>query len=134
MNKNKIYLYVGLILVGLVLGSLFTSKSTSFGGSADSLLFTQQAIYSTSSVGITDTTVLNADTGYRYLKVMNFGQGQVFCSFGTTAIVNNGFLINPVGSSTQTSISFSSESGIFPQALHCIANATPSTVGYVKAK
>jgi len=82
------------------------------------------------SVATVNTEVIAANAGLQYLAISNLGTGQIFCASGATSTLNTGLVMNPMASSTLTSLEIT-DPNILAKAFNCIATAA-STISILK--
>lgn len=121
-----------ILAVAIVAGALIISGGkTQLGGYSVSTITN-----TSSSIGMIDTLAYSP-SNLQFLRVTNIGTGKIFCGFSTTSTlaaassaVNNGLVINPMGSSTLVSFE-TVDSNFLSKYMHCVADTT-STVSILK--
>lgn len=131
---NKI-LAVSAVLAALALGYAtleYRGTAPKAGG------YLASSVTNTSStVGMTDTLVLNATSGVQYLYVVNTGAGNIDCTWTTTStltgtVVGTGLRLEAATLTTSTTKSYdTTDQTLLAKYMHCIANTT-STLGILR--
>lgn len=136
MNKNKLLIFIGLLLVILVYLLGFHKSSLVFGNSSQNFgaggpqVFFSTATSTLETVATSNTIVLATSTGRTWAEFSNNSAFPVFCRFdnGALAANNTGFII--VASSTFKMNQLSDP--VYTGAVNCIAQGGSANF-YVEA-
>lgn len=94
----KKYLIGGIIIIAIILGFQFFTKSPNLGGSVDWPIFDKMATSSAITVG-TSSTLVQATTTRQYMVIVNDGSNVVYLALNgdAPAIANSGIRLNASG-------------------------------------
>lgn len=122
----KKYIIIGIILaVGLI--GILIGNSKPLGG-----YLTTTVTNASSTIGTATTSIYAAGAGLQRIILTNTGVGNIYCAFGqgVNATLLTGLHINPVGSSTQTSVEII-DANLLAKPMNCIADYS-SKVSIIK--
>ena len=115
--------YLIALVVVVVLGAgyfVFSSKSQPLGA-----YLTTTVTNASSTIGTATTSVYAAGANLQKLILTNTGVGNIYCAFGqgVDSVLLTGLHLNPVGSSTLTSVEIT-DYNLLGKPMNCISDAS----------